>query len=68
MTSGPRKVKFGYDLAEDGIHLVPNEAEQEIIALIQQLLAHGFCLREIAAEMTNQGIPIEWARVIETPI
>jgi site-specific DNA recombinase len=51
------KVRFGYDLARDGMTLVPNVSEQATIALITQLRSAGYALREIAAELTVRSIP-----------
>jgi DNA invertase Pin-like site-specific DNA recombinase len=50
------KVRFGYDLAQDGIHLVPNEDEQDAICLMQQLRANGESYRAIATELERRGI------------
>jgi site-specific DNA recombinase len=49
-------VPFGYDLADDGVNLIPNEQEQGIIAQIRRLRSEGFSLRRIADELTRQGI------------
>lgn len=49
-------VPFGYDLAADGAHLVENPAEQEAVALIQDLRRRGLSLRNIAAELESRGI------------
>ncbi len=51
------KVPFGFDLAADGIMLIPNPAEQEAIALINDLRADGQSMEKIAAELTRRGIP-----------
>lgn len=50
------KVPFGYDLAADGITLAPNAAEQSIIGTIRELRAAGESMRDIAAELTRQGL------------
>ena len=50
------KVPFGFDLAADGVKLVPNAAEQEILSLIRQLHAAGETLRGIAAELNRRGV------------
>jgi DNA invertase Pin-like site-specific DNA recombinase len=50
-------VRFGYDLSEDGRHLLPNQLEQQAIGLMQQLRERGLTLREIAAELTRRGVP-----------
>ncbi|MBN1909345.1 MAG: recombinase family protein [Pirellulales bacterium] len=50
------KVRFGHDLAPDGISLVPNPAEQQTISLIRDLRDAGRTLRQIAATLTEKGI------------
>jgi hypothetical protein len=50
------KVRFGFDLAADGKTLIPNEAEQEAIAVMTGLRAKGRTLRQIAAELTSCGV------------
>jgi site-specific DNA recombinase len=50
------KVRFGYDLADDGSTLLPNESEQATILLMQELRNDGYSLRRIAAELTVRGI------------
>jgi DNA invertase Pin-like site-specific DNA recombinase len=49
-------VPFGFDLADDGATLVPNDAEQRVIADIRALRAEGHSLRRITDELTGQGI------------
>ena len=51
------KVRFGFDLADDRKTLLPNDAEQSVIALMIQLRTDGLSLREIAAELTLRCIP-----------
>jgi len=51
------KVRYGFDLAADGVTLVDNAAEQQTLGLIRDLRAAGRTLREIAAELTERGIP-----------
>jgi len=50
------KVRFGYDLAADGVTLIDNPAEQQTIALMRDLRAAGCTLRQIAAALTKRGI------------
>ncbi len=50
------KIRFGFDLADDGKTLVVNLVEQEAITLMTSLRAAGHTLRQIAAELTSQGI------------
>ena len=49
-------VPFGFDLADDGISLIPNAQEQQVITGINSLRSEGYSLREIAEELTRQGI------------
>jgi DNA invertase Pin-like site-specific DNA recombinase len=51
------KVRFGFDLADDGKTLVPNPVEQNAIALMTQLREAGYTLRQIAAALTQENIP-----------
>jgi site-specific DNA recombinase len=51
------KVRFGYDVADDGITLVPNHSEQATIGLIRQLRSNGQTLRQIANELSIHAIP-----------
>ena len=57
--SGERvgKVKYGFDLGDDGITLTPNPIEQTTLTLIQELRTAGRTLRQIAAELTSRNIP-----------
>jgi len=48
------KIPFGYDLAADGVGLVKNAAEQEVLDLVRQLRAAGESLRAIAAELNRR--------------
>lgn len=50
------KVPVGFDLAADGKTLVPNQYQQEAIALIQELRQLGLSMRDIAAELNSRGI------------
>jgi DNA invertase Pin-like site-specific DNA recombinase len=51
------KVRFGYDLADDGVNLIPNPTEQAALSLMQSLRAAGRTLRQIAKELTTRHIP-----------
>jgi site-specific DNA recombinase len=57
-TQGERvgQVPFGMALAEDGVTLVPDAAEQEAIAIVRQLRAEGLSCRKIAGEMNARGV------------
>jgi site-specific DNA recombinase len=58
MSRGERcgSLRFGYDLAEDGVTLVPNLDEQRTLALMRRLKAEGLSLRRIAGELDRLGI------------
>jgi DNA invertase Pin-like site-specific DNA recombinase len=49
-------VPFGYDLAADGITLVPNADQQRAIELIFSLRTKGYSLRAIAGALDAAGI------------
>jgi site-specific DNA recombinase len=49
-------VPFGFDLGDDGVNLIPNTREQEVLGLIRRLRGEGHSLREIANELNAQGI------------
>ena len=50
-------IPYGFDLADDGSTLVPNEAEQTVIQDIQAMRARGMKLKQIADTLTERGIP-----------
>jgi len=50
-------VPYGYDLADDGTTLIPNDAEQAVIADIQSRRAEGWTLERIADALTDLGVP-----------
>lgn len=50
------KVPFGFDLSDDGISLVENAREQEVLVIIQELRDAGLSLRRIADELTRRGV------------
>jgi len=50
------KIRFGYDLADDGMTLIPNETEEKAITLMQELRAGGMSLRKIAVELSDRCI------------
>jgi len=49
-------IPFGWELTGDGRHLVENEREQGVIALIHTLREQGLSLRAIATELNRRGI------------
>ena len=56
------KVPFGFDLSDDGVTLVPNAMEQEAVAVIRELRAGGFSLRDIAEDMNRRQVPTKEGR------
>ena len=48
-------VPYGYCLAEDGKTLVPDEAEQKLLAAIRDARSRGLSQRGVVAELTRQG-------------
>jgi site-specific DNA recombinase len=51
------RLRYGYDLGQDGKSLIPNAAEQATIARMRELRQAGYSLRRIANELTVAGIP-----------
>lgn len=49
-------IPFGFDLAADGINLVPNAGQQRAILLIRELKAAGVSMRSIADELNRRHI------------
>lgn len=49
-------VPYGFDLAEDGVTLITNPAEQEVIAQARELRGSGLSLRKVAAELDRRGL------------
>lgn len=56
------KIRFGYDLAEDGRSLISNAVEQEAITLMKALKKEGQTLRAIAIELDSRGIQTKEGR------
>ncbi len=55
-------VPFGYDLADDGSTLVPNDAEQSTIADVRAWRLQGKKLQQIADALTERGTPTKTGR------
>jgi site-specific DNA recombinase len=49
-------IPFGSRLAADGVALVPDDAEQAVIALVRQLAAAGESTRAIAERLNTDGV------------
>jgi DNA invertase Pin-like site-specific DNA recombinase len=47
---------FGFRLAEDGVRLVEDSAEQRVLARARELRGHGTSLRRIAAQLAAEGL------------
>ena len=50
-------IPYGSDLADDGVTLIPNEAEQTVVADIRAMRDSGATLKRIADELTERQIP-----------
>jgi len=50
-------VPYGFDLADDGTTLVPNESEQAVIADMKAMRTTGRKLKQIANTLTERGVP-----------
>jgi DNA invertase Pin-like site-specific DNA recombinase len=51
-----RHVPYGFRLAEDGVRLVADEAEQGVIAIVRELHAAGMSERGIVAALAARGL------------
>lgn len=51
------KLAYGFRLAEDGIHLEQDPAEQRVLALVAALRADGLSVRAIAEQLNADGVP-----------
>jgi hypothetical protein len=49
-------IPFGYQVAADGVQLEADGDEQAVLARMQRLQAEGRTTRQIAAELTRQGL------------
>lgn len=49
------EIPFGYRLDADGVHLVADDAEQEVIALVRQYQAEALSIRKIADRLNAEG-------------
>jgi len=58
------RIRFGFNLADDGVSLVENPGEQQALTLMRDLRAAGRTLREIAAELTRRNIPTKGGKVL----
>ena len=61
------KVRYGYDLAPDGVRLVDNPAEQEVIAQMLLWRDNSWSYREIAEELNARGTPTKENRTWAGP-
>jgi DNA invertase Pin-like site-specific DNA recombinase len=50
-------IPYGYDLAVDGVSLLPNPQQLEAVEIIKSLRADGLSLRDIADELNSRNIP-----------
>jgi len=50
------RIRFGYDLADDGRTLVPNPREQEAIAAMKRWNDQGMTYRQMVAALKEMGI------------
>ena len=50
-------VPYGFDVADDGVSLLPNEVEQAVIQDIRAMRSKGRTLEAIAKTLTTRDIP-----------
>ncbi len=61
------RIRYGYDLAADEIHLVPNPAEQEVIGRLKKWKARGMTYQRIVQMLAELGIETKDGRPVWTP-
>ena len=49
-------IPYGFELAKNGIDLVENKTEQEVLRLVAELRQSGWSLRQIANELNKRSI------------
>ena len=49
-------IPYGYTLAVDGVNLLPDPVEQDVIAQARELHTSGMSLRKVAAELDRRGL------------
>lgn len=49
-------ISYGYQLADDGVHLVEHAAEQEVMRAARELRARGLSLRAVADALAERGM------------
>jgi DNA invertase Pin-like site-specific DNA recombinase len=55
-------IPFGYDIDADGIHLVPNPEEQEVLHMITRMKDRGYPLRRICEELESREVQTKRGR------
>ena len=55
-------VPYGCDLADDGVTLIPNEAEQSVIQDIRVMRSGGMTLEQVAKALTDRSVPTKTGR------
>jgi DNA invertase Pin-like site-specific DNA recombinase len=56
------QVPFGYALADDGVQLVADQDEQDVLVRVQGLRAQGVSIRGIAQRLNDDGTPARGKR------
>ena len=56
------RIPYGYDLADDGVMLMPNEVEQAVIRDMGAMRSGGMSLEKIAAELTDRNVATKTGR------
>ena len=61
------ELPYGWQLDDDGVHLVAHGAESAVLALARELRASGLSLRAIATELDRRGFRSRTGRVFAAP-
>jgi DNA invertase Pin-like site-specific DNA recombinase len=60
-------IPFGYDIAADGVHLVTNQEEQEVLRMIARMKDRGYPLRRICEKLESRGVQTKRGRTTWDP-
>ena len=58
-------VPYGFDLSDDGVHLVENPAEQKVVTEAMRLREAGLSLRAVAEELARAGFKSRTGKIFQ---
>jgi len=64
---GGKHAPFGWKLDVDGVHLIEDEKEQQVIQDVSELQQRGWSLRQIATALEERGIKTKSGKTVWNP-